>query len=117
MNYIIDPAWFYWVNAIDTINTVLLAVMLISCICTIAVFIMYYFCCVDEEDYKPLKKLLNTLAIITLIFVVIYIFCPDKKTMIEMQVARFATYENAEWTVETVKSAVDYIVQVIKSIK
>lgn len=117
MNYIIDPAWFYWVNAIDTINTVLLAVMLISCIFTISVFIMYYFCCVDEEDYKQLKKLLIALAIITLIFIVLYIFCPDKKTMIEMQVARFATYENAEWTVETVKNAVDYIAQAIKSLK
>jgi len=45
------------------------------------------------------------------------IFIPSRNTMLEMQIARYATYENAEWTVETIKSAVDYIVQAIGSLK
>ena len=37
--------------------------------------------------------------------------------MIEMQIARYATYENAEWTVDAIKNAVDYVVQAVKSLK
>ena len=44
-------------------------------------------------------------------------FVPSKEALIEMQVARFATYENAEWTLDTVKAAVDYIVESIKSVR
>ncbi len=45
------------------------------------------------------------------------VFIPDKQTMIEMLVAKTATVENAEWTVDAVKQAVDYIVSAIQTLK
>lgn len=54
---------------------------------------------------------------ILIAFAILLIFVPTKSTFIEMQIARYATVENAEWTVETVKSAVDYIIEAIKQLK
>jgi hypothetical protein len=42
---------------------------------------------------------------------------PSDDTLIEMMIAKQATYDNAQWTLETLKSAVDYIVNAIKSVK
>lgn len=120
MNYIIDPALFYWLNVIDTLNRLILVLMILSITVAIASGIIFFVCWWDNDEYEGkhrTKQMLLISSVASLIFGILYIFCPNKETMIEMQVSRFATYENAEWTVETVKSAVDYIVQAIKSIK
>ena len=41
---------------------------------------------------------------------------PSEKRLIEMQIARFATVENAEWALDAIKSATDYIVSAIKEL-
>lgn len=40
-----------------------------------------------------------------------------KDALIEMMIAKQATYENATWTLDALKSAVDYVVQAIQSLK
>ncbi len=124
MNYIIDPAWFYWLNVIDTINTMILVLMILSIAGVISFGVCLYICWCDNEglvklsqEHKKTKRLMLISSVASLIFGILYTFCPSKETMIEMQVAKFATYQNVEWTVDSIKNAVDYIVQAIKSIK
>lgn len=121
MNYIIDPMWFYWINVVGTLKNILLTFMSLSIVAAVIFFVglinTHIEYDADDKDYKFFKKWTLISVSLAILFVVFYIFCPNKNSMIEMQIARYVTYENAEWTVETVKSAVDYIVQAIKSIK
>ena len=48
---------------------------------------------------------------------IIHVFIPSRETLIEMQIARFTTVENAEWALDAVKSATDYIVSAIKELQ
>lgn len=48
-------------------------------------------------------------------FILPAIFIPSKETSIEMLVAKTATFDNVDWTVQQVKEVVDYIVRAIQS--
>ncbi len=127
MDYIINPMWFYWLSVADGLKTFFIAATVIlgaSCI------VLFIVACVyksfgsgyseDDEDNVKAKIYFRTvklLIIVTSVCAVVSIFIPSRNTLIEMQVAKFATYENAEWTIDTIKSAVDYIVQSINSLK
>lgn len=128
MNYIINPSWFYWLNVLDALKvTTFVSIIL----CTAGVVILTIFAIVyytdgyryreNDPDWKMYLKLKSIILKILLpaliVFLLVGIFIPGKQTLIEMQVARFATYENAEWTLDTVKAAVDYIIESIKSVR
>lgn len=119
-NYIINPSIFYWMNVLDSIRGVALVFLLISIACLIIALILYFVEVdeVDEDDevVKICRKLIFISGIVIVISIIITIFVPDKRTSIEMLIARTATYENAQLTVQGVKEVVDYIVQAIKSI-
>lgn len=115
-NYIINPSIFYWMNVLDTVRGITLVCSIIS-VATLAVVAIFYLICINTEDYtevKTFKKLLPIAAIIAAISSAIVIFVPDKRTSMEMLIARTATYENAQLTVQGIKEVVDYIVQAIQ---
>jgi len=119
MNYIIDPMWFYWVSVVDWLKGAVLAIAIIA---TVVAFILFVTAMADkdwdsESEHKQKMKSARALTVISVIAFMVSAFIPSKQTLIEMQVAKFATYENAEWTVETIKQAVDYIVEAIGSLK
>ena len=119
MNYIIDPMWFYWVGVVDWLKGAVLAIAIIG---TVVAFIRFVTSMADkdwdsESEHKQKMKSARALCGIALIAFMVSAFIPSKQTLIEMQAAKFATYENAEWTVETIKQAVDYIVEAIGSLK
>jgi len=130
MNYIINPSWFYWLNVVDGIKTAMLVLMIMAVI-TGAIFIVSYFS--DLEDFynwhgekgtfKPNKwnLLCKKIGIASVIVIAIcfigLMFIPSKDALIEMQVAKMATYENAQWTVDSLKSVVDYIIEAIQKVK
>lgn len=120
MNYIIDPMWFYWVGVVDDLRGVL-SVAAITLGVVALVLLVWAFCekVFDGEDdiAKTITKKAFTLMVMAAVFGLLMVAVPSKQTLIEMQVARFATYENAEWTVETIKQAVDYIVEAVGSLK
>lgn len=74
--------------------------------------------CDDERKavrfFTKALKIAIGVCIVSGLFLV---FVPSKETLIEMMVAKQATYENATWTVDALKSAVDYVVQAIQSLK
>ena len=109
--YIINPAWFYWVNVVTGLKIVALVGAIIGIIACIPLIIAV----VDEDDdyLKPLRIVIACTAVC----IIAAVFIPTKNTLIEMQVAKYATWENAEWTVDAIKDAVDYIVDAIGSIR
>ena len=126
--YIINPAWFYWINVIDAIREFLVAIIVLSSLGIIASVIGYLICvdCIEsfpnnsdgEAAAMPVwSRILKICIISAFVSGIVVVFLPSKNTLIEMQIARYATYENAEWTTETIKAAVDYIVEAINSLK
>lgn len=112
--YIINPTWFYFLNVCEELKVAAYAFAAILAVNAIICFIEY--ACDDFDDEKALKNL-KKMAIATIILCIVAIILPSKQTLITMMVAKFATYENAGLTVEAVKSAVDYIVEAVKSLK
>jgi predicted PurR-regulated permease PerM len=122
-NYIIAPQVFYWINTLSIMRTVL---EIFGGVC-IAAFIgllcgwIYNACeaqiCEYNQFYmKVCKKWAIITGILGLIMIVLGIFIPSKATSIEMLVAKTATFNNVDWTIQQVKEVVDYIVQAIKTI-
>ena len=110
--YIINPAWFYWVNIVDGIKIVTLMLASIS---LIAAFLSAFISCADEdEESKQYEKIALKMLIVAVACIIIAIFIPTKETLIEIQIAKYATWENAEWTVDAIKDLVDYITNAIK---
>lgn len=72
------------------------------------------------NDQRILANMYKKWMILCLIcgcaFVVTSIFIPGKTTSVEMLVARTATFENVDWTVQQVKEVVDYIVSALKGV-
>ena len=117
-NYIINPSIFYWMNVLDTVRGITLFCSITS-MATLIVLAIAYLICINTEEYtdaKIYKKVLPVAAIIAVISSIIVIFVPDKRTSMEMLIARTATYENAQLTVQGIKEIVDYIVQAINGI-
>ena len=119
MTYIIDPRWFYWLGVMDALQDVVFVSLLLSTLIFCTALLVYFInlgSFHDDSDVKVTKKIMMLSLPFLVISALLYLFLPSKDTMIEMQVAKLATYENAEWTVDAIKSAVDYIVEAIKSI-
>lgn len=128
MNYIINPAWFYWLSVADSFRSILITGLVICLslivICGIAssaaIAAVNDWPNISEGERKrfPIYNTIFKVAIIASpFFAIAIIFAPSKSTLIEMMVAKFATYENANWTLETIKSAVNYIIDAINSMK
>lgn len=122
-NYIIDPQVFYWINTLSIIQTVLgifggaFAVISIG----LAGGWIYNACqAKDYDDNKYYMKVFKKWTIISgvlgLIMLVASIFIPGRTTSIEMLIAKTATFENVNWSVQQIKDVVDYIIQAIKTI-
>ena len=117
MNYIIEPSWFYWLSVANAVSFIAFILFIIGMIVTIVCALWSIDSIGFRDTHKTLRKFTRICGAVVVLSIVVYIFVPDKSTLIEMQVAKFATYENAQWTVENVKSVVDYIIDAIESMK
>lgn len=114
--YIINPAWFYWVNIVNGIKTIM---SLLAGASLVASFLSALIS-LDETDTatsKKFEKIALKMFIVAMVCIIISLFIPSKETLIEMKIAEYATLENAEWTVDAIKDAVDYIVNAVGSIR
>lgn len=115
--YIINPSWFYWISVAETARIVLCVIfgcLLVSCVIMWPLLLTTWTG--DEDDIRKRKTLIvfSVLAVVTGLAAM---FIPSRDTLVEMQIARLATPENAAWTVDKLKEAVDYIVDAIKAVK
>lgn len=128
MNYIINPSWFYWLGVVQSMRGFMLAAFIVAIIIVgvsliiipVEVKMIQDFpnMCADERKmvcfFTKALKIAIGVCVVSALFLV---FVPSKDTLIEMMIAKQATYENATWTLDALKSAVDYVVQAIQSLK
>lgn len=120
MDYIINPMWFYWLSVADAADFFAGGVCLVSILVFLGSLLVRG---VDADDYTPekskerMRKITRISLIAALVSGIICAFVPSKQTLIEMMIARTATYDNVSWTLEKVKEAVDYIISAVKEIK
>lgn len=119
MTYIINPAVFYWMNVLNALGSLCTVFMVIFGIAAVVLAIVLFDCegYLERETEAAIKKWIKRLVVSFFILTLFVVFIPRKDTMMEMLVARFATYENTEWTIDSIKNIVDYIVQAMQSLK
>ena len=128
MNYIINPSWFYWLGVVESMRYFMIAAFIISIAAIIVAIIIVPvdmrmirdFPDMSDDERKSVQfftKVLKAAIWALVISGLILLFVPAKETLIEMMIAKQATYENATWTLDALKSAVDYVIQAIQSLK
>ena len=128
MNYIINPSWFYWLGVVESMRYFMIAAFIISIAAIIVAIIIVPvdmrmirdFPDMSDDERKSVQfftKVLKAAIWALVISGLILLFVPSKETIIEMMIAKQATYENATWTLDALKSAVDYVIQAIQSLK
>lgn len=127
MDYIINPMWFYWMSVVSDLKGLCAVVACLLSITTIVFAIVYTICAYSVREFPSIsddekavmefiRKTTKPLVICLALSLMGTVFIPSQETLITMKVAEFATYENAEITIDTIKSAVDYIVEASKTI-
>lgn len=111
--YIINPAWFYWVNIADGIKIIMSLLAVVSLVATF-ISTLISLDDTDTDTSKNFEKMALKMFIVAMVCIIISLFIPSKETLIEMQIAKYATWENAEWTVDAIKDLADYIANAIK---
>lgn len=128
MNYIINPSWFYWLGVVESMRHFMVAALIISIALIIVSLIIIpvninmirEFPDMSDDERKTVQFFTKALKIAIAALIIsglILMFVPSKETLIEMMIAKQATYENATWTLDALKSAVDYVIQAIQSLK
>ena len=128
MNYIINPSWFYWLGVVNSMRGFMLVAFIVAIIIVgvsliiipVNVKLIQDYPSICDDERKAIRFFTKALKIaigVCIVSGLFLVFVPSKETLIEMMVAKQATYENATWTVDALKSAVDYVVQAIQSLK
>lgn len=122
-NYIIDPAIFYWINTLGLLQTVMSVISFFLGVGFIICLVGFIYNTSEAEEYteneryaKVFKKWMIVSGIICVICMAAAIFIPGKTTSIEMLIAKTATFDNVNWSVQQVKEIVDYVVNAVKGI-
>ena len=114
MDYIINPMWFYWLQIVDSIQGLFCIVAIASGVISLILLAFYVAsvfegCEYEEDSRKQLKGIIKPLVICFIIAITATVFIPSKQTLIEMEIAKHATYSNVESVKEQIKDAADYI--------
>ena len=128
MNYIINPSWFYWLGVVNSMRGFMLVALIVAItiigvsliIIPVNVKLIQDYPSICDDERKAVRFFTKALKVAIGVCVasgLFLVFVPSKETLIEMMVAKQATYENATWTIDALKSAVDYVVQAIQSLK
>ena len=128
MNYIINPSWFYWLGVVNSMRGFMLDAFIVALIIVgvalivipVNVKLIQDYPSISDDERKVVRFFTKALKVsigVCIVAVLFLVFVPSKETLIEMMIAKQATYENATWTVDALKSAVDYIVQAIQILK
>lgn len=125
MNYVINPQVFYWINVFSILQMVFAIFGGAFTIAAIGLLIGYIYNKSEYErgEYRENKHYMQTckkwMAVtgpIGIVLVLASIFIPGRTTSIEMLIARTATFDNVNWSVQQIKEIVDYIVNAMKTI-
>ncbi len=123
-NYVIDPQVFYWMNIFGILQTILGVFGGICVMAFVGLLIGYIYNSWEAKRgyeshlfyLKECRKWAIITGIVGFVLGTAAIFIPGRTTSIEMMIAKTATFDNVNWTVQQIKDVVDYIVQAIKGI-
>lgn len=113
--YIINPMWFYLVDVLvglDIVCFVLATLVGFGGLLFGGFFYADNF--LYDEEKSRLMKWAKRWVVLTSILIILTILIPSKETMIQMQLAKFGTYENAGKAIEAIQDATDYILEHLK---
>ena len=97
---IINPWYFYALQLFTNLRGSLIALGTVLLIFGIICFIEND---ISHKSYKVTSKL-----IAGMICLIVALMIPSRETLLLMKAAEFVTYDNANLTVEALKSAIDY---------
>lgn len=120
MEYIIDPKWVYWINVCGDIKGLAIGVAVCAFVALIVAFVTMGTNAEygkDDTDYKIGKRIFYISLPVFIVFLIAAVFVPSTKVLLEMMVAKLATKNNIDLTVDSLKSVVDYIAETIKSLR
>lgn len=128
MNYIINPSWFYWLGVVNSMRGFILVAFIVAVtiigvaliVIPVNVKLIQDDPSISDDERKAVRFFTKALKVaigMCVVSALFLVFVPSKDTLIEMMIAKQATYENATWTLDALKSAVDYVVQAIQSLK
>jgi len=143
-NYIIDPDVFYWINVLSLMQTAFAVISGFTLTAFIALFVTYIYKRYglsepekpdkdsrydmeryqremrnyknDLNDLRMIKKYMMITLLSGGLMILVSIFIPGKQTSVEMLIARTATFDNVDWTVQQVKEVIDYIVSALNGV-
>jgi len=123
-NYVINPQVFYWISVLSILQTVFATIGVIFATAFICLVTGWVYNAVEmKRGYernalymKVFKTWTIVTGIVSFVLITAAIFIPGRTTSIEMLIAKTATFDNVNWTVQQVKDIVDYIITAIKSI-
>ena len=113
MNYIINPWWFYLLHIVDGLRIVMIIGIvggLIAAGVGAAIFSKSY----GEEEEKIAKKVIKIGLIVFGVMLVLLVICPSATTLLRMQLAKFATYENVADAYQAIIDGAKYILEGLK---
>lgn len=111
--YIIDPMWFYWMDVLAGFDFAF--TVSASSISILGLFLGAYFhndyINMEKEEKSKVIKWVKIWAVMTSTLILLSILIPSKETMIQMQLAKFGTYENVWDVIKAIQDATDYILE------
>ena len=117
MTYYINPIWFYLMNVLTGMRSLLCISGGVVLIFSAIAFIIWT---VDvditdlEDDKKKILKLFKKIIIVSFISLFIGVLVPSKETCIEMMIASQVTHENVTTTKEEIYEMIDYVTAKVK---
>lgn len=118
MDYIINPMWFYWLQVVDDGKFLAGVVGIIGGIIATAIWLWAVGSGeVGIDEGKRIAKVAKRYVIIFCLVFIIGIFIPSKQTLIEMEIAKHATYSNIKSIKEQITDAADYILDKLENNK
>ena len=109
--YIINPAWFYWVSVFSAIKYLAIGFAIVGFIIAGIAFPLIGSEMCGDDEVAAWKKWLKRTIVALSVSVLLAVLLPSEETMYKMMVAKYITHENVTLSVEAVKNAVDYIVE------
>ena len=116
MKPLINPWIFYLVKVSESINSIVVIVLIPLVFATVLFFLGYVNCkcegCSNEdEDIKNIKGILKKLVLSVVVLSTVYVFIPSKETYYQMIISSQVTTENVQKVEEVIKDSVDYIIE------
>lgn len=113
---IVDPMLFYWISVIDSVKCVLAVIaFIIGCGLVVTTLFISYECDNLDEFKQMFKKFKGPqIGIFTACLILMICFMPSGKTLIKMEIAKHATYENTTIVIEKIEEVAKDIINELK---